>query len=287
MEITSKMVRDLRDMTGAGMMECKKALEASHGDVEAAIDHLRASGLKAAAKKAQRSTSEGRVFAAMDRQSKRVHMVGVACETDFLASSAKFREFVSELESHVAMHDPDGLEQGERPLLSQRFQGEGPPIAQALQEAIGRFGENIRIVDVARLENKDGFVGAYVHHDNKQGAIVSVTTRADLAKAAPVLKSLCQHVVVFHPAYASRSEVPAADVERERAVHLDSNEVKSKPENLREKVVAGKVNSFFAQCVLADQPWIHDDKQSVQKALETELGAGTKVVAFRRVHLSS
>jgi elongation factor Ts len=285
MEITSKMVRDLRETTGAGMMECKKALEATRGDFDAAVDHLRKQGIKAAAKKAERATSEGRVFSVIDGRSKRAHLVGVACETDFLAKSAQFRAFVADLEAHVAAEDPDGLDRGARPLLSQRFKGEGPPLSEALKEAIGQFGENIRIVDVARLENPGGHVGGYVHHDNKQGAIVSVTTRAEPARAGEVLKSLCQHIVVFHPVYAERSEVPASEVERERAIHMDSSEIRSKPENLREKVVAGKVNAFFAQCVLADQPWIHDDKKSVQKALEAELGPGTKIEAFRRVHL--
>jgi elongation factor Ts len=285
MEITSKMVRDLRETTGAGMMECKKALEATRGDFEAAVDHLRKQGVKAAAKKAERATSEGRVFSVIDQRSKRAHLVGVACETDFLAKSAQFRAFVADLEAHVVAADPDGVDQGSRPLLSQRFKGEGPPLSEALKEAIGQFGENIRIVDVARLENSQGHVGGYVHHDNKQGAIVSVTTRAEPARAGEVLKSLCQHIVVFHPLYAERAEVPASEVERERAIHMDSSEIRSKPENLREKVVAGKVNAFFAQCVLADQPWIHDDKKSVQKALEAELGPGTKIEAFRRVHL--
>ncbi len=285
MEITSKMVRDLRDMTGAGMMECKKALEASQGDIEAAKDYLRAHGLKTAAKKAARATSEGRVFAAIDARKQRGHMVGVACETDFLASSAKFRAFVAEIEAHVAALDPDGLDQGARPILAQRLGGEGPPVSQSIQEAIGQFGENIRITEVARLESPRGFVGAYVHHDNKQGALVAVTTQADATKAAGVLKSLCQHVVVFQPAYANKGDVPTADVERERAIHRESPEVKSKPENIREKVIAGKLGAFYAQCVLAEQPWIHDDKKSVEKALEAELGPGTKVEAFRRVHL--
>jgi elongation factor Ts len=141
MAITSQMVRDLRDRTGAGMMECKKALEASNGDVREAEDHLRKQGLKSAAKKAERSTAEGRVFAVHAHHGRRAHLVGIACETDFLAKSEKFRGFVSELEQHVQRQDPTGVEDGARPLLAQRFQGEGGPVREVVQETLDLYQE--------------------------------------------------------------------------------------------------------------------------------------------------
>jgi elongation factor Ts len=285
MEITSKMVRDLRDQTGAGMMECKKALEASGGDREGAVDFLRKAGLKAATKKAERSTAEGRLFAVHAPGGKRAHLCGLACETDFLAKSEKFRAFVGRLEAHVRSQDPTGVEDGARPMLAQRMGGEGPSVSEVLQEAAGGFGENTRITHCLRLENERGLVGTYVHHDGKQGAIVSVATGAKTADAAEVLKSLCQHVVVFRPEYANREDVPAEAVERERGVILAADDMRTKPEGVREKMVVGRLNAFFAQQVLAEQPWIHDDKQSVQKALEKVLGAGTRIAAFRRAHL--
>jgi elongation factor Ts len=287
MAITSQMVRDLRDRTGAGMMECKKALEATRGDMRAAEDHLRMQGLKASAKKAERSTAEGRVFAVGSRDGRRGHLVGVACETDFLAKSDRFRALVADLEKHVESQDPSGLDAGLRPILSQRMGGEGPPVSQVLQEIVGVFGENTRIARCTRLENPKGQVGTYVHHDHKQGAIVSVTTSEGPKKAAEVLKSLCQHIVVFRPAYANRGDVPASEVERERKVILASEDMKSKPEAVREKMVAGRMNSFYAQQVLAEQPWILDDKLSVQKALERVLGADARIESFERVHLGT
>jgi len=287
MEITAKMVRDLRDMTGAGMMDCKQALDATKGDTDAAVDFLRKKGKSAALKKAERATAEGRVFAIHSTGGRRAHMVGVACETDFLAGSEKFRGLVAQLDKHVSSQDPTGVEDGARPLLAQRLEGEGAPVREVLQDAAGLFGENVRVTQVARLENPQGLVGTYVHHDNKQGSIVSVTTQASAEKGAEVLKSLCQHIVVFRPTYANRADVPAAEVERERAVILAADDMKSKPEGVREKMVVGRLNSFYAGCVLAEQPWIHDDKQSVQKALEAALGAGTKIEAFQRVHLGT
>jgi len=287
MEITSQMVRDLRDRTGAGMMECKKALEAARGDLRAAEDHLRMQGLKASAKKAERSTAEGRVFAVRQPDGRRAHLVGLACETDFLAKSERFEAFAGDLAKHVASQDPTGLEGGARPILDQRLHGEGAPIRQVLQEIVGVFGENTRITNCVRLESPQGQVGTYVHHDHKQAAIAAVATKAEAARAADVLKNLCQHVVVFRPTYANREDVPASEIERERAVILAADDMKSKPEGVREKMVTGRLNAFFALHCLAEQPWILDDKQSVQQALAKVLGADAKIQAFQRVHLGA
>ncbi len=285
MTITAKMVRDLRERTGAPMMDCKKALTAADGDMNGAEDHLRKAGMKSAAKKADRETAEGRVFAAITVENRRGHMVGIACETDFLAKSQGFIDFVSQLSNHVENHDPDGVEDGSRPLYQQSWQGEGKPVVELIQEQVGTFGENVRVAQMVRLENASGRVGAYVHHDYKQGAIVSVTTSADADKVGEALKSLCQHIVVFSPAYAKREDVPADALEREKAVIAEADDIKSKPEEVREKIVTGRLSKFFAGCCLTDQPWIHDDKQSVQKALEAELGKGTTIDSFVRVSL--
>ena len=279
------MVRDLRERTGAAMMDCKKALEAAGGDLEGAIDHLRKQGLKSAAKKAERETAEGRVFAVLSDDHRRAHLVGVACETDFLSGSDKFKLFVQELEGAVRASDPDAVEGGARNLLEQKM-GEGT-VADALKEAVGQYGENIQVTGFARSENVEGLVGSYIHHDNKQGAIVSVTTSADANKAESVLRGLCQHIVVFSPAYANREEVSADAIERERAVLAESDEVKSKPEAVRDKIIDGRMAKFYAGTVLAEQPWILDDKLTVQKALEAELGSGVRIESFTRVKLGA
>jgi len=287
MDITPDMVRKLREQTGASMMDCKKALVAANGDPRAAEDNLRKQGLKASTKKAERSTAEGRIFAVRSGDGRRGHLVGVACETDFLAKSDRFRNFVADVEKHVQSQDPTGIDGGARPILSQRLHGEGAPLSQVLQEIVGVFGENTRISNCVRLENPEGQVGSYVHHDHKQGAIASVNTAAKPDQAAEVLKSLCQHVVVFRPSYANREDVPAAEVERERGIILAAEDMKSKPENVREKIVEGRLNSFYAQHVLSEQPWILDDKTTVLKALEKVLGAGARIVAFQRVQLGA
>jgi elongation factor Ts len=285
MAITATMVRELREMTGAAMMDCKKALEASDGDIEHAIDQLRKQGLKSAAKKAGRETAEGRVIAISAEGGRRGHLVGLACETDFLAASDPFKEFVNELEEHVALCDPTGLEGGERPFEGQPWKNEGPSAAERIKAAVGQFRENVRVTELVRMENAGGFVGFYVHHDKKSGAIVSVTTQGDGARAEDVLRSLCQHIVVFNPTYRTKTDVPADDLDRERAVLRESDEVKSKPENIRDKIVEGKLGKFYAGTVLEEQPWIHEDKLSVKKALEKELGAGTAIESYARIRL--
>jgi elongation factor Ts len=283
MAITAKMVSELRDVTGAAMMNCKKALEATNGDFQAAIDHLRKQGLKAAEKKSDRATAQGRVFTALSADGRRGHLGGLACETDFLASSDGFKALVASLEAHVRAQDPDGIEGGKRPILGQSLGGKS--VAEALQAAIGQFGENVRLTDLVRVESREGFVGSYVHHDNRQGAIAAITTSAPAAKAAEALKSLCQHIVVFAPVWTRREDVPADAVEHEKSVLAESDEVKSKPEAMREKVVMGRLNNFFAERVLSEQPWVLEPKLTVQKALEKELGGAVRIEAFGRVKL--
>jgi elongation factor Ts len=281
MAITTQMVRELRELTGAGMMDCKKALDATGGDVEAAVDHLRKSGMKSAGKKAERDTAEGRVIAAITDDGRRGHLVGIACETDFLAKGDDFGGFVEQMQQHILSQDPADS----AAVATQAWQGSDRSVTDAIKEAVGQFGENIRITDLARVENAQGCIGSYVHHDRKQGAIVSVTTSADPEKAVEVLKSLCQHVVVFRPSYVNREGVPEEALNREKDVIRESDEVKKKPAEFQDRIIEGKLGKFYGSCVLEEQPWIHDDKCSVIKALEGELGSGTRIQAFHRVIL--
>lgn len=287
MSITAKMVQELRDATGAKMMDCKRALETTRGDFQGAVDQLRKQGVQSAAKTAGRSTGEGRLCASIEPDSRRGHMIGISCETDFLASSAGFRELVVDLQEHAATQDPDGIEDGARPLLKQSLRGAGPSVAETIQAFIAKCGENVRVTQLVRLENKAGRIGAYVHHDNKQGALVSVTSAADASRAESVLKALCQHIVVFAPSFATREAVPSGEVEREKAIARETDEIKKKPVEFHEKILAGKLEKFFAGIVLEEQPWIFDDKTTVRKALEKELGPGTRVAAFARVRIGA
>ncbi|MEX1025952.1 MAG: translation elongation factor Ts [Planctomycetota bacterium] len=281
MAISASMVRELREATGAAMMDCKKALEATGGDLDASIDHLRKQGLKSAAKKSGRETAEGRTFAVLSEDARRGHLVAVACETDFLSKGEDFKDFMGQLETHVAEHDPKSVDD----LMAQSWQGGDQTVAARVQEAVGHFGENIQVVHLARLENPNGLVGAYVHHDYKQGAIASVTTSADAATGAGPLRSLCQHITVFSPAYANTDSVPAEDAAREEAVLRESDDMKSKPAEVQDKMIVGRMKKFYAERCLSEQAWMLDDKQTVTKALASALGGDVKVEAFSLIKL--
>jgi len=283
-DITAQLVRDLRAKTGAGMMDCKKALGATEGDFEAAIDHLRKQGLQTAGKKAGRTTSEGRVFALASDDNQTGSMVAVACETDFVARTPDFEGFLGELASHVIELDTQGRISAES-LEGQPWVGDGATVGDAVKTTIGKLGENIQVSEAGRYQSSAGFVFSYVHHDQKKGAIVSVTTDSDFSAAQETLKDLCMHIVVYDPDGVNREEVPAELVERERAIHVEA--VAGKPEEIQEKIITGKLERFFAERVLTEQPWVKEPKMTVQKALEKALGAGARIEAMSRFEVGA
>jgi elongation factor Ts len=260
-------------------MECKRALGAAQGDLEAAVDFLRKSGLKTAEKKAERETGEGRVRVHVGPKSRVGAMVALTCETDFVAATPEFDALLSDLAAHVAEKNPASVEA----LLEQPFRDGKVTVGETLKLLIGKIGENMRLARIVRLENMKGRVGSYIHHDGKKGAIVSVTTPAEEAVAAEALKELAMHVVVFNPTAARRDQVQSEQVERERAIYLE--EVKSKPPEMQEKIISGKLEKFYADQVLPEQKWMKDETKTVQKIVEEKLGAGSRVEAFARFQI--
>jgi elongation factor Ts len=273
--ITASLVRELREKSGAAMMDCKKALEATGGDMEAAFDELRKAGLKTAAKKAGRTTGEGRVWCALTDDAKAGAMVAISCETDFVANTPDFDGFLKDLAAHVLEHKPADVAS----CLGQTWKGDGT-VEDALKALIGRLGENILISDVCTFDAPGGAVQAYVHHDNK-GAIVSVDTGGEAN--ADVLRDLCMHIVVFNPGALNRDAIDATLVEREKAIIKE--DLAGKPAEIQEKIMVGRLEKFFAEQVITEQPWIKDDKSTVQKALEGAMGAGTVLTGFSRVEV--
>ncbi|HKX45539.1 MAG TPA: translation elongation factor Ts [Planctomycetota bacterium] len=279
MPITADMVRKLRDLTGAPMMDCKRALEEAGGDFEAAEDNLRKQGLKTAAKKAGRETSEGRVAAKLCDSGRTGSLVAIRCETDFVANTEDFQRLLRDLTSIAFENELPAGEAGAS-RLSTYTHSSGSSVEEYLKQVIGKLGENLRIASAARFHNAGGIVAAYVHHTHKVGALVSLTTKADRARAQDLAKKVCQHVAVAQPAYLRRDEVPAEVVERERRVIAESEELASKPAEMRDKIVAGKVEKFFGASCLVEQPWTFDDKQKVEAAVKKELGPDASIAAF-------
>jgi elongation factor Ts len=245
--VTASLVKELRDQTGAGMMDCKRALEESDGDLEAARRLLRERGMASAAKRAERSTPEGLVGYILDGDVGA--MVAVGCETEPVSKNAEFRSFAENVLRAVQDEGPEAVEE----LESER------------QELVGKLGENIRVVGATRMHAADGeAIVAYVHPPaNKIGAMVRY--RGDDA----VARDLALHIAFAKPRYLTRAEVPQTEVDAERDVLLYSEDVLSKPENVREKIVDGRLQKWFADSVLLEQEWFRGGGTTVKQ----ELGA--------------
>ena len=250
--VSAGQVKELRDRTGAGMMDCKRALEETGGDVEQAIRLLREKGMASAAKRAGRETTEGRVLARADDG--RGTIVAVGCETEPVSKNEEFLAFVQRLFDAVDTGGPEAAEE----LEDERA------------ELAGRLGENVVLQGAERLEARDGEVVAeYVHRPaEKIGVLVALRGTPELARLAAM------HISFANPHYLARDEVPADTVAAERAIYEKLPEMASKPEHVRPQIVEGMLSKrFFAESVLLDQAWIHDPSLTVQKAL-AEHGAG-------------
>ena len=276
MEITAKMVQDLRERSGAPLMDCKRALGATEGDVNAAFDHLRKAGLKTADKKAGRSMAAGRIGAQIAPDGKSGAMIALSCETDFSANTTDFGDMVARLCTHALRHAPTSIEV----MLAQKFDGAAVTIDETLKQLVGKIGENMQLANMAHYANPAGRVGAYVHHNNRAGALVSITTTAPAETVAPFLKTLGMHIVSSKPAGKSRGEVSADAIEREKAIYRESDDVKGKPAERIPKILEGKLEKYFQGIVLTEQPWVMDAAISVDKALANALGKDAKIEGF-------
>jgi elongation factor Ts len=203
--------------------------------------------------------------------------VALTCQTDFLAGNSEFQALLASLVPLAAKGAGDIAALNAASLRS------GTSVQDTVKQFVGKTGENIQVARVARYENPQGRVGFYVHHNQKVGVLVSVSTAGAEDKAADVLRELAMHVAMYNPAAVTRTEVPAAELEREKAIYLE--EVKGKPAEMQQKIVAGKLEKFYADRVLPEQKWIKDESKTVQKVLEDALGKGTKIEAFTRVQV--
>jgi elongation factor Ts len=271
MAITAEQVKTLRDQTGAGMMECKKALTEADGDLEAATTILRKRGLAQAAKRAGRTTNEGLVGVRVLDGGKSGVIAEVNCESDFVARTDAFQALVGEVLDTIATGsgDPQALVAPES------------AIGQKLTATIAKTGENMAIPRVARLDSNGGLVGSYSHLGGKIGVLVEVAGvpagKESTDDVATLVKELAMHIAAAAPGYATRDQVPADLVEKEKAVYRGQMENSGKPANVIEKIIEGKLGSYYSQVVLPDQPTIRDPKVSVQQMLAAtakSLGAG-------------
>ncbi len=284
-EISAAAVKTLRDRSGAGMMDCKRALTDADGDLEKATLLLRERGLAKAAKREGRAAAEGVVAMAVVGQSGA--LIELGCETDFVARTDDFQKLAHEIAA-VAAGDPDLTSSealGAAPL-------DGETVAGRVAAVAGTLGENVVLKRVARLGEPDGIVGGYVHAGGKLGVLVGLRTRATGDEIAALAKEVAMHVAAADPSPVSidRSGVPSDLVAREREFFAKQAAESGKPANVIEKIVDGRINKFFAEVALLEQAFVKDPDLTVQQRLAQvgkQLGTEIAVTGFARFRLGA
>lgn len=270
MSITAAMVKDLRERTGAGMMECKKALTETNGDMEAAIDLMRKSGALKAEKKSGRIAAEGRVVIKLSADQKQASLVEVNSETDFVAKDSNFVGFAESVaEAVLASGVTDVAELANVKLAS------GQTVEEARAALVAKIGENIQVRRAQIIEAGEGAIATYIHSNNKIG-VALVYTGSD----AEMGKDLAMHVAANNPAGLDESSIPAERVARERDVQLDIVMQTGKPREIAEKMLEGKMRKFLADLTLLGQPFVKDTSVTVAQLLKNK---GASVTTFTRM----
>jgi elongation factor Ts len=264
-EISAALVKELRDQTGAPMMDCKRALQETNGDIEAAVRVLRERGMAGAAKRADRVTPEGKVGYRLADDNTRGTMVAVGCETEPVSNNEEFLAFAKKVLETVEENGPGA----EAELEEERTQ------------LVGKLGENVVVTGTARFEAVNGgLIAAYAHPPrNKIGVLLQLRGGSE-----HLARKVAMHIAALKPSWIGREDVPEETVSQEREIYAGSDEVQSKPEQARDKIVEGMLNKrFFGANVLVDQEWIHDSSKKVGDALADE---GAEVLEFERFELS-
>ena len=282
MSITAAMVSELRKKTGAGMMDCKKALIETAGNMDEAVDFLRKKGLSAAAKKSGRIASEGAVAASSEGSVGA--MVELNAETDFVAKNEAFQAFVAGVKNVILANDVADV----GALESMDYPGTGRTVAAELTHQIATIGENMGIRRLARIVVSQGVVTSYVHGAGKIGVLVELQTESTDEKVAALGKQLAMHVAAAAPQYLDRDSVPADIVEKEKEIMRVKALDSGKPENIVEKIILGQINKYFGEVCLMEQAFVIDPDQKVGKlvaALAKEIGSDIKLNSYERYQL--
>ncbi|HUW73752.1 MAG TPA: translation elongation factor Ts [Methyloceanibacter sp.] len=284
--ITAATVKELRDKTGAGMMDCKAALNQNAGDMEAAVDWLRAKGLSKAAKKAGRVAAEGLI--GMSGDDKSVALVEVNSETDFVARNPAFQDMVAEIAA-AALGAKGDLDK----LGAAGYGSKGATVADTLKEMVGSIGENMTLRRTAYLAADNGVVATYMHNQaapglGKIGVVVALDSTGDPEAVKAFGKQVAMHIAAANPQSVDTDSLDQDLVERERAVLTEQAKESGKPEEVIAKMVEGRLRKFYEEVVLLHQPFVHDPDNTVAKAMEAagkDVGSPIKITRFYRFAL--
>ena len=270
--ISASMVKDLREKTGAGMMDCKKALTETNGDMEKAIEYLREKGITKAAKKSSRIAAEGLVLAYVSEDNKVGAAVEVNSETDFVAKNDEFRTFVQALAKQVALNTPVDVEA----LLNEEYIEEaGKKVSEVLTDKVAKIGENMNIRRFVRFETTDGLVESYIHGNGKIAVLVNMKN-ADTELA----KDICMQVAAARPEFLDEASVPAERLAKEMEILKAQAMNEGKPEAIAEKVVQGRIGKFYSEICLVDQEFVKNPDMKISELLKTK---NAEIVEFARI----
>ena len=270
--ITASMVRDLREKTGAGMMDCKKALTETDGDMEKAIEYLREKGITKAAKKSDRIAAEGLVLAYISEDGKVGAAVEVNSETDFVAKNEEFKTFVETVAKQVVINNPTDVE---ALLAEDSIEMPGKKVSEVLIEKIAKIGENLSIRRFVRFETADGLIEKYIHGDGKIAVLVNMkNTDNELAK------DICMQIAAARPEFLNEESVPQERLDKEMEILKAQAMNEGKPEDIAEKIVKGRIGKFYSEICLLDQEFVKNPDMKIKDLLKSK---GAEVIEFARL----
>lgn len=279
--ITAQLVKELREKTGAGMMDCKKALTASEGDIEKAIEILREKGLAAAAKKAGRVAAEGLVKTYISEDNKTAGMVELNCETDFVAANEEFVNVATRLAEMAAKTTVTTIEE----FVNEKYD-DNATVQETLTALIAKLGENMTVRRFAKFAVNNGVVESYIHGGGRIGVVVELASDSDNTTVLrEVAKDVCMQVAAANPTFLSREDVDQEALEKEKEIYRVQALNEGKPEKIVDKMVEGRIQKYYKEVCLLDQAWVKDGDKSISKYLQEkskEIGSPITINKFVR-----
>ena len=279
--ITAQLVKELRDKTGAGMMDCKKALTASEGDVEKAVEILREKGLAAAAKKAGRVAAEGLVKTHISEDNKTAGIIELNCETDFVAANEEFVNVATRVAEMASTTTSTTVEE----FVAEKFD-DNATIQETLTALIAKLGENMTVRRFAKFVVNNGVVESYIHGGGRIGVVVELASDSDNTEVLKeVAKDVCMQIAAANPAFLSREDVDQEALDKEKEIYRVQALNEGKPEKIVDKMVEGRIQKYYKEVCLLDQAWVKDGDKSISKYLQEkskEVGSPITINKFVR-----
>lgn len=277
MAISALQVKELREMTGAGMADCKKALEEASGDMNEAIEVLRKRGAASAAKRADRSTNEGLVIAKTQEDGKVASMVEVNCETDFVARNDEYVGFVTTVADVVQNNNPSS----EAELLAVNIGDK--TVGDYMNEILAKFSERVVINRFERIAT-DGYVMAYMHPGNKLGVLVEFSAAPESDEARGMMRDIAMQVAAMNPSFVNREQVDQVTLDKEKEIYVEQAIQEGKKEDIANRIATGRLEKYYQDNCLVEQTFVKDSGKTVTEVLK-EIGPDVKILRFLRFHL--